>query len=183
MMQIRPYQEQDSNQVGILLADCFSKYNLEQIERTEQPSYLGPFYNAHSSDPAHQQQIAILIQAPLIFVGQDEDGQICAILRATQDRILTLCVHDFYFFQNIGRQLLEEYEQRMLKKGVRSIKVAAPLYSVSFYLRMGYKRSTGIRISPFFPNGSLPGQPMKKQIKPAQPNLPFREGGQNNAQA
>ncbi len=169
MIQIRPYQEQDSNDVGILIAECFSKYNLERIEHVEKPAYLGPFYNARSSEPAHQQQIAILIQAPIIFVTKDETGLISAVLRATHERILTLCVHDFYFFQNIGRQLLEEYEQRMLEKGTTSIKVAAPLYSVDFYLRMGYKRSTGIRSTPCFPNGSLPCQPMKKQLLPSQP--------------
>lgn len=176
MIQVRPFQEQDSTQVGILIADCFSQYNLEQMEQTEKPAYLGPFYNVRSSDPAHKQQIAILIQAPIILVAQNEKGQICAVLRATHDRILTLCVHDFYFFQNIGRQLFEEYELRMHKKGVDNVKVAAPLYSIAFYLRMGYKRSTGIRNTLTFPNGSLPCQPMKKRIAAAQPNLPFQEG-------
>ncbi len=164
MIQIRPYQEQDSTHVGILIAECFSRYNLEKIERVEYPAYLGPFYNAHSSEPAHQQQIAILIQAPIIFVAEEETGQVSAVLRATQERILTLCIHDFYFFQNTGRKLVEEFEQLVMKNNINNIKLAAPLYSVDFYQRMGYKRSTGIRSTLCFPNGSLPCQPMKKQL-------------------
>lgn len=173
MIHIRPYRPQDSIQAGILLADCLAQFDLEDFEPHERVVNLGPFYNARSLDPAHQQQIAILIQAPVVLVAQEERGQLKGILRATHERVLTLCVHDWYFFQDIGRQLLENYEQESLAQGVKQIKVAAPMFAVSFYLRLGYKRSTGIRSTPAFPAGSLPRQPMKKTISRLQFVLPI----------
>ncbi len=164
MIQIRPYREQDSFAVGAVIAEAFTRYDLAAINPHQQPAHLGPFENAYSKDPAHQQQIAILIQAPIIYIAQDESNRIVAVLRAIPARILTLAVHDFYFFQDIGRQLVEHFEQQMLAEDKKNIKVSAPLHLIDFFLRLGYKRSTGIRSTPCFPNGSLPCQPMKKQL-------------------
>lgn len=176
MIHIRPYREQDSIQAGILLADCTAHNDLEDINPREQADYLGAFINARSQEPSHQQQIAILIQAPYMLVAQQDQGQIKGLLRATPERVLTLCVHDWHFFQDIGRQLLEYFEQDRLAHAITQIKVAAPLFAVPFYLRLGYKRSTGIRSTPAFPAGSLLRQPMKKTLTKIQSTLPFQDG-------
>lgn len=164
MILIRPYREQDSVAVAAVITEAFTRYDLAAINKHQQAAYLGPFVNANSKDPAHQQQIAILVQAPIFFIAQDESNHVVAVLRAIPARILTLAVYDFYFFQDIGRQLVEHFEQQMLAEGLNYIKVSAPLHLIDFYLRLGYKRSTGIRSTSCFPNGSLPCQPMKKQI-------------------
>ena len=125
---------------------------------------MKPFYFARSSEPAHQQQIAMFIRAAVVFVGEDEKGNISGVLRGQPGRLHGLFVNDWYFFQNIGRKLLEEFEQYNQQLGNPKITLASPLYAVPFYLRLGYKKSTGVRSGWCFQGRGLKWQPMKKVL-------------------
>lgn len=164
MIRVRSYRELDSIAIGILIAEVFSNYVLDSIRESEKPAYLGPFYNAYSDDTAVQQQIAMFIQDTFVFVAEDEGGKIVGVLRGRPGRIDGLFVHDWYFFQDIGRKLLEKFEKSCQDLGSKKIKVASPLFAVSFYLRMGYKKSTGLRNGTSFEGKELAWQPMKKKI-------------------
>jgi hypothetical protein len=59
----------------------------------------------------------------------------------------------------------ERFEQACLRRGVTVIRVAATLYAVPFYLKMGYKRSTGVRSGWSFEGRGLQIQPMKKILE------------------
>jgi len=164
MLRVRSYREQDSISVGILIAEVYSKYILETMPEIEKPDYMGPFFNAYSDDSAVQQQVAMFIQDTFVFVAEDEDGKIVGVLRGRPGRLDGLFVHDWYFFQDIGRKLLEKFEKSCQDLGNKKIKVASPLYSVSFFLRMGYKKSTGLRNGASFEGKDLTWQPMKKKF-------------------
>ena len=60
--------------------------------------------------------------------------------------------------------LVARFEQACAGEGGRSIKVAATLYAVPFYLAMGYKRTTGVRAYHAFGASGLQYQPMKKVL-------------------
>jgi GNAT superfamily N-acetyltransferase len=164
MIRLRSYREHDSIAVAILIADVYRQYVLETLPENEKPAYLGPFYNASSPDPAHQQQIAMLIQDTLVFVAEDEEGKITGVLRGRPGRLHGLYVHDWFFFQDTGRKLVERFEQNCRDLGSKKVKLASPLFAVPFYLRMGYKKSTGLRNGPGFGGRNLLWQPMKKKL-------------------
>jgi len=164
MIRLRSYREQDSVAVGILIAEILSKNILDSIPENEKPAYMGPFYNAHSTDSSHQQQVAMFIQDTFVFVAEDEDGKIVGVLRGRPGRLHGLYVHDWYFFMDTGRKLVEKFEESCKKLGNTKIKLASPLYAVPFYLRMGYKKSTGLRNGASFDGRELVWQPMKKKL-------------------
>jgi hypothetical protein len=175
MIQIRPFENRDSIAAGILIADCYTSYILDFVSEDQLANYMGPFFYARSKNTAHQQQIAMFIQSPVVLVAEDENREISGILRGQKGRLHGLFVKDWYFFQNIGRQLVEEFEQYNRQLGSKKVSLAAPLFAVSFYLRIGYKKSTGVRSGWSFQGRGLQWQPMKKVLFKADSSAPAKE--------
>lgn len=162
---IRDYDENDAPSVGQLIADTYSKYNLNFLPMEERDPFLGPFQHAGSPDKAHQEAIARVIRSEMVFVAED-DGEIVGVLRGRKERLASLFVRGDRHRQGIGRKLVEHFEQVSLDQGVKVIRVAATLYGIPFYLAMGYKRSTGMRNGWSFEGHGLPNQPMRKVLQP-----------------
>jgi GNAT superfamily N-acetyltransferase len=160
---IRDYHENDAPSVGRLIADTYSKYNLDFLSAEARGPFLGPFQHAYSSDQAHQDAIARVIQSEMLFVAED-DGEIVGVLRGRKERLASLFVRGDHHRQGIGRKLVEHFEQASLEHGIEVIRVAATLYGTPFYLAMGYKRSTGLRSGGSFEGHGLPYQPMRKVL-------------------
>ena len=163
MIKIRDYQEDDAGQVGILIADTYTEFNLGFASAEELPLLLGPFQYARSSDHDHQKQIADTIHSEIVFVAED-GSKIVGVLRGRKERLASLFVHKEYHRRGIGQKLVEHFEQESLNQGVSLIEVAATLYAVPFYKKMGYEESGEIKTSWSFDGYGLPHQPMKKQL-------------------
>jgi len=167
---IRPYQEDDAAQVGTLIADTYLAFNLSFASPGEQAQLLGPFQHARSAEASHQEAIAQAIQAPMVLVAE-EDGEIVGVLRGGREdksdpqcRVLqSLFVRGSHHRKGIGRRLVEHFEQACFEQGAQAIRVAATLFALPFYLKMGYKRTTGVRLGRSFEGSGLPYQPMKKR--------------------
>lgn len=164
MISIRHYQECDACLVGRLIADTYSQYNLSYLPPEEVGKFLGPFRNAHSTNPAHQAEIAAVIRSEMVFVAED-DGEIVGVLRGRRERLASLFVRGDHHRQGVGRMLVERFEQESHALDVRVLRVAATEFAVPFYTAMGYKRSTGLRYGWSFEGHGLPMQPMKKTIQ------------------
>jgi len=160
---IRTYDDRDSTAVGILIADTFREFNLDYATPSEQSLLLGPFRHARSLDPEHQSAIARMIQAPMVFVAED-DGGIVGVLRGSAGRLHSLFVRKTEHGRGIGRGLVEHFERRCREQDTEKITLAASLYAVGFYQHLGYKRSTGVRHGPCFDGEGFPTQPMKKRL-------------------
>jgi GNAT superfamily N-acetyltransferase len=171
MTKIRRYHESDSQAVGILIADTYSEYNLSFVPQAERGPYLGPFQHARSQDQSHQEEIARTVSAPLVFVAEDNDGEILGVLRGRKDRLHSLFVRGDHHRQGIGRTLVERFEQECQQQGGDVIRLASTLYAVPFYQRLGYKKSTGVRRGWSFEGAGLKWQPMKKILRPSQSSL------------
>ena len=78
------------------------------------------------------------------------------------DRLASLFVHKTFHHQGIGRKLVEHFEREIIRRKGKVIRVAATMYGVPFYLKLGYKKSTGGRIGWSFDGRGLPIQPMRK---------------------
>jgi GNAT superfamily N-acetyltransferase len=167
MLRIRNYQEaNDASTVGRLIADTYSKFNLTLAPTEERTLYLGPFQHARSLEARHQVEIARLIRADIVYVAE-EDGVIVGVLRGTVrgfGRLLSLYVRGAYQWRGIGRKLVERFEQDCQWEGIRQVRLASTPYAVPFYLKLGYKRSTGVRTGFSFEGRGLVYQPMKKDF-------------------
>lgn len=164
MIKIRNYQESDAENVGILIADTFSAFNLNFLALDERGPFLGPFQFARSKEKTHQEAIVSIVKSAMLFVAED-DGKIVGVLRGRRERLASLFVSGDHQRQGIGRKLVKRFEQESIKQGVTVIRVAATLYAVPFYTAMGYKRSTGLRVGRSFEGQGLPVQPMRKVLK------------------
>ena len=164
MITVRPYREEDAASVGKLIADTFGEFNLAFAPPEQRDLFLGPFRHARSAEPAHRQAIAQVISAPMVFVAE-EDGEIVGVLRGgRKDRLQSLFVKGSRHRQGIGRKLVERFEQESLRRGAKVIHVASTLYAVPFYLTMGYRKSTGVRLGWSFEGSGLKMQPMRKEL-------------------
>ncbi len=167
-MLIRAYNETtDAQAVGQLIADTFSKFNLGFASPDELPLFLGPFRNAYSTDPEHQNAIAAVIYSDTVLVAEDQAAQpprIAGVLRGRPGRLASLFVHADYQRKGVGAQLVNRFEEKSRAQGVVQIKVAATLFAIPFYKKMGYRRTTGVRRGGSFEGRGLPYQPMKKAL-------------------
>jgi len=169
MITIRRCRESDSENVGKLIADTYSEYNLSYASPKERALLLGPFQYARSPEKAHREAIAQVIRAPMVLVAADE-GEIVGVLRGgrkdKQQRTVlqSLFVKGDHHRQGIGRKLVERFERECLRQGATVIRLAATLYAVPFYLAVGYKRSTGVRSGWSFEGSGLKIQPMRKVL-------------------
>ena len=172
MVIIRRYRESDAASAGRLIAKTFAEFNLSFASPEERDRFLGPFRHADSPEEAHQAAISTVIRSETVLVAVDiggaqdaDEGKLVGILRGRKGRLASLFVQGEYHRQGIGRGLVERFEQEQLQQGAAAVKVAATLYAVPFYLRMGYKRTTGIRSGRSFEGVGLPYQPMKKVLE------------------
>jgi len=95
-----------------------------------------------------------------------EDGSdIVGVLRARPGRLQSLFVRRDRHRRGIGRALVDRFERQIRVRESATVKVAATIEGVPFYLAMGYKRTTGIRPCWSFWGGTgLYYQPMKKAL-------------------
>jgi GNAT superfamily N-acetyltransferase len=160
---IRDYRESDSKCVGILVADTYSKFNLDFAALEELGKLLGPFRYAYSTEKVHQDAIAEILKARMILVAE-ENGEVVGVLRGRNERLHSLFVREDHHRRGIGRQLVERFEKECIAQGARKITLQATLYAVPFYQALGYKKSTGVRSGWSFEGAGLKYQPMKKVI-------------------
>ncbi len=160
---IRPYRESDVVSVGKLIADTYSKFNLDFAPPEERGKLLGPFSHARSTEKSHREAVAQAIRSAVVLVAVD-NGKIVGVLRGRKERLASLFVRGDHHRQGIGRRLVEHFERECIRQGDGKIGIAATLYAVPFYLKMGYKRITGVRNGWSFEGTGLKYQPMKKVL-------------------
>jgi GNAT superfamily N-acetyltransferase len=163
MILIRRYREADADNVGRLIADTFSAFNLDFASPEERERLLGPFRHARSPDIAHREAIAQAIRSAMVFVAED-DGEMVGVLRGREHRLGSLFVRADYHRQGVGRKLVVRFEQECCRRGATEVRVASTLYAVPFYAKMGYKKTTGVRSGRSFEGSGLKWQPMKKRL-------------------
>lgn len=102
---IRDYRENDALDVGRLIADTYSTYNLDFLPVEAQAPFLGPFRHAHSSNTVHQEVIARAIDSEMVFIAET-NGEIAGVLRGRKERLASLFVAGDHHRRGIGRKLV-----------------------------------------------------------------------------
>jgi len=161
---IRPYRDGDAESIGQIIAETYSDFSLSFAPPEERGPFLGPFEHAHSPEKGHQEAIARAIRSEVVLVAED-DGVAVGVLRGRTERLASLFVRGDHHRQGIGRRLVGRFEEESIGRGVTVVRVAATLYAIPFYLKMGYKRSTGVRSCSSFEGRGLKVQPMRKILR------------------
>jgi GNAT superfamily N-acetyltransferase len=164
MITIRNYRKSDADSVGRLIADTFGEFNLSYASPEDRDRLLGPFRHAWSAEQSHREAITEVIRADMVFVAEDE-GEVVGVLRGREDKLQSLFVRGDRHRQGIGRMLVERFEEECRQQGATVIRLQATLFAVPFYIRMGYKRSTGVRSARIFDGTGFKYQPMKKILQ------------------
>jgi len=154
----------DTENVGLLIAATYRKFNLTFATPEEIKSFLGPFQYAGSPVKSHQEAIARAIKASMVFVAEN-DGEIIGVLRGNKNKLQSLFVDGDNHRQGIGRRLVARFEQESIRQGSNVIRLMSTLYAVPFYQDRGYKKSTGERRMRSFDGEGLKYQPMKKILR------------------
>ena len=161
MITIRQYREADSKSVGILIADTYSKFNLDFAEPEELGKLLGPLRHAYSQEKIYQDSIAEILKARMILVAE-ENHEIVGVLRGRNERLHSLFVREDHHRQGIGHQLMDKFERQCMAPGAKKITLQSTLYAVQIYQALGYKKTTGVRNGWSFEGRGLRYQPMRK---------------------
>ena len=80
------------------------------------------------------------------------------------EKMSSLFVSGAVHRQGVGQKLVRRYENEIRRLGSEVIYLMATVYAIPFYLRMGYKRTTGVRRMNCFDGVGLEYQPMKKVL-------------------
>lgn len=115
MVSIREYTEHDASEVGLLIKNTYSEFNLSFLAQEKQVPFLGPFQFAGSTDPSHIQDLDRVIKSEFVFLAEDQ-GQIAGILRGRMDRLASLFVVKTHHQRGIGRLLIERFEKEILSR-------------------------------------------------------------------
>lgn len=162
-MIIRDYHEADAAEVGLLIKNTYGDFNLDFLPPEERTPFLGPFAYAGDGNPDHLQTIGNMIRSQFVYLAEVEDT-IAGVLRGRMDRLGSLFVAQEFHRRGIASSLVNHFEETVRQKGGGVIRVASSLYAVPFYLKMGYKKSTGVRQSWSFEGYGFPIQPMRKVL-------------------
>jgi GNAT superfamily N-acetyltransferase len=63
-------------------------------------------------------------------------GKIVGVLRGRMDRLGSLFVAKSHHYQGVGRLLVERFEEKIIERDGKVIRVASSLYAVPFYERL-----------------------------------------------
>jgi hypothetical protein len=65
MLTIRPYQENDAQSAGVLIADTYSQFNLSELPGAQHDEMPGPFLHERSAETSHRKAIVDAVRVPM----------------------------------------------------------------------------------------------------------------------
>ena len=154
-MKFRKFKKGDIRQIAKIKNSVFSRFNIsEYFEKRAIDWYLN-FTNPKKSD--QELLKAFHVSSKSIFYVAEENNKIIGYIKGGKNRIGNLFVVGKVHKKGVGKKLVELFEREAKKQNSKEIKISSSIYAASFYQKMGYKKTTGIR--------NLHGlkiQPMKK---------------------
>ena len=141
-MIIRKYKRHDTVEVALLAMNTFKKYNGSDYFLKE-----GVTNTLNTFDPIKntEQDLFEMFNRTTIFYVAEVDGKIVGMIRGLPNKISSLFVEGAEHQKGIGKKLIETFEKEAKKKMSKYIKVRSSLNAVSFYQKVGYRKTTGIR--------------------------------------
>jgi GNAT superfamily N-acetyltransferase len=136
-MGIRRFRRGDLPEVSALIKRTFSEFNRGETTKKGAREYLE---RMSADNPAMIESY----KSGSSYVFSD-GGRILGVVRAKGDMVKNLFVDGRHHGKSIGTRLLEKAEKDIWHEGHRMIRIRASMFAVPFYLKRGYKRTTGTR--------------------------------------
>jgi len=136
-MAIRKFRKADLSGVSALIRRTFSEFNSREATKEGTKLYLELM---SLSNP--QLLTSYMDSTSYVYC---EGKKLFGVVRAKEDMVKNLFVDGRHHGKAIGTRLLEKAESEIWKKGHKSIRIRSSIYAVPFYLRRGYKKTTGVR--------------------------------------
>ena len=74
-----------------------------------------------------------------------DDGKVVGAAMGSKDKLDRLFVRQRYQGKGVGRKLMGRYELQCRQEGSSCLRVDSALHAVGFYVKMGAKKTTGVR--------------------------------------
>jgi len=155
-MKIRKYKNSDLKEASDLIRNTFKRFNSRDATKKGVRDYI----ESYTLKEKNIEKIKKRFSRTSIFFVAEENKKIIGLIRGNPERISNLFVKADYHKKKIGKKLVERFEKEAIKKKSKLIKLKASIYSVPFYQRMGYKKTTGTRYI-----SELKIQPMQKSLR------------------
>jgi predicted N-acetyltransferase YhbS len=136
-MGIRKFKKSDIAEVSSLIRKTFLEFNIKETTMKGAKDYMEQM---SISNPGLIERYSKGIS--YVYC---EGGKILGVVRAKDDMVKNLFVEGRHHRKSIGTKLMDKAESGIWKNGVKAIKIRASMYAVPFYLRRGYKKTTGVR--------------------------------------
>ena len=140
MIKIRKYRAKDLYQTALLVSETFRSFNFK-----DNPPDASEDYACYYDPSINLEDIRKRFEDTSLFFVAEENRQIVGMIRAIENRIVNLFVHENFHRQGIGKRLIHGYERECMKRGYQTIVLRSQIYAVPFYQACGYKKTTGIR--------------------------------------
>ena len=140
-MNIRKLEDRDVIYVADLAMKTFEKYNGSDYYELEGITNTLNYFNPNKNT---KQELLEKFSKKSIFYVAEEGDKIIGMISGLPNRISSLFVDGTHHGKGIGKRLTEQFEIEAKDNNSNFIKVEASLYAVSFYEKMGYKKTSGI---------------------------------------
>ncbi len=128
--------------IANLIYKTYQKFNQNEGDDKSRQAFLRQYNPAFRKDSDLLEQFNKLN----INIGAYSDKKLIGIIRGKNNRIINLFVDGNFHSQGIGKKLVSVFERQAIKEKSKFIKVRSSLYAVPFYSRLGYKKTTGVRL-------------------------------------
>lgn len=129
-------------QIADLIYKTYQKFNHNEGNDKSRQAFLRQY------NPAHRKNAELLetFNKLNINIGAYSNEKLVGIIRGKNNRIINLFVDGNFHSQGIGKKLVSSFERQAKKEKSEFIKVRSSLYAINFYSRLGYKKTTGVRL-------------------------------------
>lgn len=148
--------EKISPEIAELIFTTYQTFNCKEGNKKAISDFLSQYdNNIHSPEDLSEK-----FKKSNINFGAFSGKKLVGIIRGKNNRIINLFVDGKFHNYGIGKKLVSLFEKQAIKEGSKFIKIRASLYTVGFYSKCGYKKTTGKRLF-----HGLNIQPLKKKFE------------------
>jgi len=157
MVEFRKFKEDDIKSVAKIKESVFKKFNKDEYFKKD--AVLKYLERTNPKKPKKELLEVFRISKDSIFFVAENKGKIIGYISGRKNKIGNLFVLGNFHKKGIGKELICLFEKEAKKQNSKFIKINSSIYAVSFYQKMGYKKTTGVRNF-----HGLKSQPMKKLL-------------------
>jgi len=153
-IELRKFRKRDLVDMQNLICRTFKKFNGKEGTKKTIQNYLD--YHNPRKNLDNLRKFSHKFKISFVAIS---NKKVIGVIRGEKSRIKNLFVDGKFHRKGVAKKLVELFEKESKQIGSKKIKIISSIYAISFYQKMGYKKTTGLR--------NLRGlqiQPMEKKL-------------------